>query len=93
MRDGRNPVGATALMLAAFVACSAYAGTPWRNDWFAPSPQTLDTHEVAGFGAKPTQAVTMMSHCVPVSGCVRALSVASMLPRMARPTLKVFPES
>lgn len=57
MRYGRNHLGLCAVMLATLVACSAQAGTIWRNDWLVPAPQTLDTHEVAGFGAKPTQAV------------------------------------
>ena len=57
MRYARNRVGRSAPMLAMLLACSAQAGTTWRSDWFVPSPQTLDTHEVTGFGAKPSQAV------------------------------------
>lgn len=57
MRYTRNRVGRSAPMLAMLLACSAQAGTTWRSDWFVPSPQTLDTHEVTGFGAKPSQAV------------------------------------
>ena len=57
MRYGRNRIGLSTVTLATLVACSAQAGTIWRNDWFVPSPQTLDAHEIAGFGAKPVQAV------------------------------------
>lgn len=57
MHDRRTRIGLATAMLAALVACGAQAGTIWRNDWFVPSPQTLDAHEIAGFGAKPAQVV------------------------------------
>ncbi len=43
--------------------------------------------------AKPMPAAMKMSHCLPARDEPRALSVASMLPRMANPEMKVLPET